>query len=214
MKQLVFSLSLLFIAGCTQALPAQPVMLEQPNLPVDSDNVQVDTNQIDVSEGQVQTQGIQQESHTVPQSSAAIPASPVPQAPVVQETYLPGLTLDTPPKLENINEPQDAVFYVGYGWTGGMGDPVLREDDSSLVKQYDGLGIYLKSGSMESILEKGGGLPDCYYDPLMIKVSANVTLVETTDTNYSIEDAPEQSYYKLAINNLYDVLIKADVCDD
>jgi len=66
---------------------------------------------------------------------------------------------------------------------------------------------------MESILEKGGGLPDCYYDPLLIKVSANVTLVETTDTNYSIEDAPEQNYYQLTINSLNEILIHGDECE-
>jgi len=208
-------MALLFVVGCTQTVTRQPTTPNNPpSLPTNVGTAEVDTvethHQINIEESG-QTTEVQQESHPV--LSTPVVEQPVVPAPVTQENSLSGLTLDTPPKLENTNDPQDAIFYVGYGWTGGMGDPVLREDDSSLVKQYDGLGIYLKSGSMESILEKGGGLPDCYYDPLLIKVSANVTLVETTDTNYSIEDAPEQNYYQLTINSLNEILIHGDECE-
>lgn len=111
-------------------------------------------------------------------------------------------------------EEQDTVFYMGYGWVGGMGSaPILAGAFGEGVQKYNDYPIFVEPNSIEPILEKGGGLPACYAGTPRIRVSARISLEQVAAQNTSIMDAPEEIFYRAKVHKLYDVEIEAEACE-
>lgn len=105
---------------------------------------------------------------------------------------------------------QDAVFMVGHGYTGGMGSmPVL--DAQGNVQIMDGLPVYVDEKKEVEIKAKGN-MPSCVVGKPKIEVTAKLHLEKKTESNPSIEDAPEVSYYVAKIDELKKVKIDATPC--
>lgn len=123
------------------------------------------------------------------------------------------LTYDTKEQFELNLEPQDAVFYVSFGWDGGpAGAPVLNLESGRPV-EYEGTDIYLDDESYEKVDQ----WIQAQTEPLgslTFKVSANVTLLP--DASGDIMLPPEtddgepvfesRGYVALQINELHGVL--------
>lgn len=121
-------------------------------------------------------------------------------------------------ELIDSSDSQEVVFFMGIGWSGGMGSyPIVREDNMSIAQKLNDMSIYIEDDFAKYIIQQGGGLQDCYSGTPVIKVSANITLRKTSGNNYSIRDdeygeSSRQSYYEAYINELYDVDIEAKPC--
>jgi hypothetical protein len=102
------------------------------------------------------------------------------------------------------DKPQDAVFVTTYGWTGGMGQPVL-EPATGQVRRYQGLPIFI-SGELEEALRNK--LPMTWSGRLHLIVSADVLLVKKTERNESIPGGPRETYWEVKVNKLRDVQIQ------
>ena len=111
--------------------------------------------------------------------------------------------------LDDKSDPQDAVFMLQVGITGGMGSAEVLVESGEYVFMGP---IYLRETDLPAVLAAGGGLPDCYKDSPQIIVSANVTVVKKTATNYSLPEPEEAVYYEVQVNEIYDVLISAKSC--
>lgn len=98
-------------------------------------------------------------------------------------------------------EPQDAVFVTTYGWTGGMGEPVL-EGMTSQVRCHRGHPIFISEELSELLRAK---LPESVSGRLFLVVSANVQLAKKKERNGSIPGSPFQTYWQLSLNRLDDV---------
>ena len=127
------------------------------------------------------------------------------------------LTKNTEEKFALTTESQDAIFRIGMGWTGGMGGyPIFGRSEYRPV-QYDNQAVYLDDGQAEELL--ADKLPSCVIGQPLVKISANISLEKITDTNYSIPpddygDFSEESYYSATINELHDILVLAEECQD
>ncbi|HBU07506.1 MAG TPA: hypothetical protein DEB09_05495 [Candidatus Magasanikbacteria bacterium] len=113
-------------------------------------------------------------------------------------------------------EPQDAIFYIGYGMTGGMGSmPVLKgANDYNLV--YNNLSVFFSESFEGTVREK---LPSCYEGRPEIKVSAKIQLEKNSSINTSIPpdengNQPEESYYTAKVLELKNIEVKAVECKD
>jgi hypothetical protein len=113
-------------------------------------------------------------------------------------------------------QPQEAVFYIGYGMTGGMGSmPVLKGvDDYNLV--YNNLPVFFSESFERKVGEK---LPACYEGKPEIKISAKIQLEKTSSINTSIPpdengNQPEETYYEAKVLKLNDIQVKAIKCKD
>ena len=112
-------------------------------------------------------------------------------------------------------ESQDAEFNIAYGWTGGMGSmPVLNEAGG--VYQYNDWSIYLDESYYDVVSEK---LPGCIEGTPEITIFAKVYLQESYGINYSLpptEDGDEvvENYYDLMVDELYNIEVKAEECED
>ncbi len=108
--------------------------------------------------------------------------------------------------------PQDAVFYVGHGYAGGMGSmPIL--DASGNIQMVDDLAVYVDEKQSKIILEKGN-MPSCVIGKPKIEVAAKIHLEKKEATNSSIEDAPVVVYYIAKIDELKNVTINAKKCQE
>lgn len=127
-----------------------------------------------------------------------------------QEEFVPAPAASTR-SFQLSAAPQDAVFYVGYRYSGGMGSmPVL--DASGNVQMVDDLAVYVDEEQSKIILEKGN-MPSCVSGRPNIQVAANIHLEKKEDTNSSIEDAPMIIYYVAKIDELKNVTIDAKECE-
>lgn len=113
-------------------------------------------------------------------------------------------------QLEMTTDPQDAVFYLEVGWTGGMGSARVVDDNGPVF--FDNYPVFLQEDKVEEILSMGGGLPDCVVGKPLIKVSARIMLTKTSDIRYSTPVPETVTYYEARINNINDVVIKAEEC--
>lgn len=127
-------------------------------------------------------------------------------------TALPKVTAATPVKFNLATNPQDAIFYISRGWTGGFGEAVL-DAPGGTVKQFDDIPIYINSKAAKQIYTMGK-LPECYVGRPTLKVSARIKLTYKTGINSSIEEAPEESYYEAVVEKLYGVYASAEECKD
>lgn len=109
--------------------------------------------------------------------------------------------------------PQDMVFRMGTGWTGGMTGYPVFEDGTDKVKQLYGRSVFVNDNDAEEILKQGGGLPNCTVGNPKIMVSANVTLAPAKGVTATLEPVMER-YYEVKINKLYNVDIDAKECED
>lgn len=123
------------------------------------------------------------------------------------------LTYETPEQFELTTEPQDAVFHVGLGWTGGpAGAPILNLETGRPYKYKTEGEIYLDDTSLELAEVKYQEKREKGTSWGYMKVSANIQLVPgasgTTSTPpLNDGDAPiSKGYTALHINKLYDVL--------
>lgn len=128
------------------------------------------------------------------------------------------LTFETPVKFELQTEPQDAVFYIAYGWTGGMGGYPVFDAPGSAIKTYNDLPIYFEDAKAPEVLTTGG-MKSCYVGSPVIKISANITLEEKSSVNFSIPpdengNQPTEQYYQATLNKLHEVLILGEECKD
>lgn len=113
-------------------------------------------------------------------------------------------------KFALTNEPQEAVFMIGTGWTGGMGSMPVFDWGTDTVKRYENYPVYFDESYRAAVQEK---LPECFAGTPQIVVSANITLKKLSDTNDSIEDAPVQTYYQAKVNQLRGIDVKAEPCE-
>lgn len=111
--------------------------------------------------------------------------------------------------LEDKPTPQDAVFMLQVGITGGMGSAAVLVESGEYVFMGP---IYLRESDLPGVLAAGGGLPDCYVGNPEIIVSANVTVVKKTNANYSLPEPEQTVYYEVQVNEIYDVSISARSC--
>ncbi|MFA6427756.1 MAG: hypothetical protein WCW16_04950 [Candidatus Magasanikbacteria bacterium] len=123
------------------------------------------------------------------------------------------LNLDTPVQFAETVEPQEVVFYMGQGWMGGMGGYPVFEGPGD-IKRIDDFGVYVEDEQARKLITDAGGLPECYMGTPIIKVAAKVHMVFKTGRNFSIQEAPEQSFYELNIDELYNVFIQAEPCEE
>lgn len=124
---------------------------------------------------------------------------------------------NTPGKIVLTDQPQEAVFWLGNSWVGGMGSyPILRDGRRGQV-QFNGLPVFLNNDDAKKIM--ADRFPNCSVGTPLIIMSANITLEELTKTNFSIEPdengkQPKQSFYSAKINKLNDLLIQVEECKD
>ncbi|HAZ28818.1 MAG TPA: hypothetical protein DCY48_03545 [Candidatus Magasanikbacteria bacterium] len=116
-----------------------------------------------------------------------------------------------PFQIIEIFDPQQAVFFVSVGWTGGFGEAVL--DDQKNIVTLSGFPLYLDSDSWDRIFQQEA-LPACFLSTPAIKVLAEVEMEKITAKNSSIEEADEKTYYHVTINRIDDVFIQAEPCID
>jgi len=115
-------------------------------------------------------------------------------------------------------EPQDAVFYIGPGWTGGMGSAPVLDASGDRPQQYNGNPIFFDESKVDEVLKRGK-MPACVTGQAEVKVEANITLSPKTGKNYSIPPdsngrPTEQHYYEATLNRLDNVVITYEPCQD
>lgn len=106
---------------------------------------------------------------------------------------------------------QDAIFYIGQGYTGGAGSAPLIDKNSGSIKQLNGKPIFLEESAVGEVLKKGK-IPNCVEGRPYIAVNANISLDLKVTDNPSIEDAPKMSYYVAHVKELHAVTVLAKEC--
>lgn len=106
-------------------------------------------------------------------------------------------------------QPQDAVFFIGIHWTGGMGGMPILDIDKTRPKSMEGLPIFFDAAREKEVQEK---LPACVRGTPLIKVTARIQLVRKSGRNASIEEAPVQSYYEAMASSISDIDVWAKAC--
>lgn len=120
------------------------------------------------------------------------------------------LTGKTPEQFILTERPQEAVFLIASGWTGGMGSMPVLGGHSGRPKEFRGLPIYLDEAVHDAVIRK---LPSCFSGQPVIMVRARIQLERRTDVNTSIESQPSQSYYSARVLELQDVFVEARKCE-
>lgn len=118
--------------------------------------------------------------------------------------------VSTEEKFLFTTEPQDAVFNIAIGWTGGMGSMPVLDIKTGRPKALNGSSIYFDESYRDKVRAK---LPSCIVGEPNIVVSANITLTSRRDVNSSIPDAPEETYYEAVVNKLNDISVAAEACE-
>jgi len=109
--------------------------------------------------------------------------------------------------FEPTTRPQDAVFSVSYGWTGGMGEAVF-EPGSDALRRFEDYPIYVDSEKIQDLVL--GMLPES-SGPLRVRLGANITLKLRTERNPSIPGAPQQKFCEAVINRMESVRLFEEI---
>lgn len=114
------------------------------------------------------------------------------------------LSFDQETSLQLKAEPQDAVFWVGYGMVGGYGDPVLMKEGKavrwqgrSIVLDYDAAGLF-----DSRIGETGVRVFDSRSPGFLMSARVHMTLGRRTQ---STNPPTSGSVWILHVDRLYDV---------
>lgn len=107
--------------------------------------------------------------------------------------------------LKFTDRPQNAVFHISYGWTGGMGSMPVIDPASGGPISFNGIPVFFDESKRETI---EGKLPASYYGTPRIKISAEIILVKKEDTNASLPIPSKQSYYEAVVTNPNNLEIK------
>lgn len=141
------------------------------------------------------------------QNDAAVVSEPTDAMPKVKIHYLED------EKFALTLEPQDAVFYLKTNLTGGPGSTAVVDAKTGQIKMMNNKPIYVESEISKRI---GMGLSPykCIKGNPILRVSANIKLVEQTSLNDSIPGGSSDSFYEAQVQGekLYEMNIKADPC--
>ncbi|PIZ95886.1 MAG: hypothetical protein COX81_00110 [Candidatus Magasanikbacteria bacterium CG_4_10_14_0_2_um_filter_37_12] len=107
--------------------------------------------------------------------------------------------------------PQEAVFKISNGWMGGFGEAVL-DWSSDVIKMANGLPVYINSSEVQNIVNEK--MPDCTEGNPDIIVSASIELLEKSEKNNSIEDAPEKRFMEVVVKDLHSVDVQVMACEE
>ncbi|MBI2436762.1 MAG: hypothetical protein HYV41_03420 [Candidatus Magasanikbacteria bacterium] len=153
------------------------------------------------------------ESENITQQEVLINNSK-PESITIPESLMSPLSFDTSTQIENSTESQDVVVDLEVGISGGMGLSLLQYAQEKTILPFS---AYLDQDDLDKVLANGGGLPTCYVGTPKVRMSANITLVQKTEKNYSIEpdesgESEMRTYYEAQVNEIYEVLIQAEGC--
>lgn len=117
--------------------------------------------------------------------------------------------INTDRKVVLSEEPLDAEFYVDFSITGGMGS-------MPIVQHNQNLSVYLEETYFDLISDK---MPSCIFGSPLVKIFAKVHLIKKTGINESIPpdefgNQPEENYYTLAVDKLYNIDVKVEECEE
>jgi hypothetical protein len=115
------------------------------------------------------------------------------------------MTLDA--DFEPTTQPQDALFSVSYGWTGGMGEAVF-EPGSDALRRFKGLPVFVDSERIRDLVREK--LPRS-AGALRVRLAANITLKRKTERNPSIPGAPKQIFCEAVINRVESVRLFEEI---
>lgn len=119
---------------------------------------------------------------------------------------------ETEQQFSLTTEPQDAVFFIETGLTGGMGSAPIVERENGRQIQFNGLPIFFDSSRVQEVQEMDD-MPSCVRGTPLIIVSARIQLERRTGRNGSIPGAPTESFYSAVVLELRDVFIQAEACE-
>lgn len=108
-------------------------------------------------------------------------------------------------------KPQRAVFFVGSHWTGGMGSMPVLDLKTERPKRMEELPIFFDASRKGEVDAK---LPGCVRGTPLVKVSADIRLVKKTGTNWSIREAPTQSFYEAVASSISKIDVWAEPCEE
>lgn len=126
-----------------------------------------------------------------------------------------GPSIGDPIRLQPGAAPQDALFYVSSGWTGGCGEAVLGPDNQ--IVRLDRMPVFVSDASHQRIMQSAGN-PPCFHSGDRILVSARVTLTEDHCTrplpspDGGIEE-DRVDFLRLDLVELHNVLTRLTPCD-
>lgn len=111
-------------------------------------------------------------------------------------------------------KPQDAIFYIAEGYTGGLDSvPLVLPKDNSTIVTVNGLQVYFdNSASWQSATS--GAEPTCTVGRPKIRINANITLTKAT-TWPSVVGADKMEpveYYLAHVNKIHNVSIRYQGC--
>lgn len=92
--------------------------------------------------------------------------------------------------------PQEAVFFIGVGTTGGPGGAPVLDAPSR---------VFMAPSFEEEHVQPR--LPACTVGPVSVRVSARIQLVKTARANHSIEGSPMVSFVMAEILELHEVSV-------
>ena len=126
-----------------------------------------------------------------------------------------GPSIGDPVRIEAGAAPQDVLFYVSSGWTGGCGEAVLGPDNQ--IVRLNRTPVFLSDASHQQIMQAAGN-PQCFHSGDRILVSARVTLTEDHCTRPlpSPDGGIEQDrvdFLRLDVVELHDVFTRLTPCD-
>jgi hypothetical protein len=110
---------------------------------------------------------------------------------------------DRPEQFMITAEPQDAVFEMSLGWTGGMGEAVL-EPGTGRIKEIGGIPVYVTGGEIRRLLEAE---PLTWTSPPRIRVSARITVERKRKRHPSIPGHPRRTFYEVKVYELHRVYL-------
>jgi hypothetical protein len=110
---------------------------------------------------------------------------------------------DRPEQFMVTADPQDAVFEVSSGWTGGMGEAVL-EPGTQTIKEIGGIPVYIKTGEIERLLETQLSTS---MGPPRIRISARITVEKRRKRHPSIRGHPRRTFYEVTVHDLHRVYL-------
>ena len=122
--------------------------------------------------------------------------------------------LNLPEKFELTTLPQDAIFDISRGWTGGMGEAVL-ETGIHKIKCFGEYPIYMRDREVLQLADRESPETVTMTNNSMprFRVSANITLEKRRERNPSI---PRRgvlkwlpvltTFYEVKVNKLYKVV--------
>jgi hypothetical protein len=122
--------------------------------------------------------------------------------------------LNLPEKFELTTLPQDAIFDISRGWTGGMGEAVL-DTRTHEIKRFGEYPIYIRNTKVEQLADKQLRETVTIANTAMprFRVSANITLEKRKERHPSIRRRGIfkwlpvfTTFYEVKVNKLYEVV--------